>query len=237
MPHNSLSESRRIHTALTLVSVFSLIVLVIFFYLPYHAHVLIPYMWIGWFLPIEGFILMFIIGSVILSLGTLYLLSRTTRIKTNLYRLTEFWRVGLRIYLGASLITVALLVWVREPFRTDFPELVNYLASRGPFQWYGAFLASAVLPNAQLAATLIQYIQLFIGICLLIGFLTNLVSIAGIILHVNFLMAIGWVDPTWTVATQNIFMVVTLALFILLHVGRSFGIDEFLAKKFPNILW
>ena len=143
----------------------------------------------------------------------------------------------MRIYLGASLIMIALVVWIREPFRSDFPEMVNYMASSSPFKWYGAFLASVVSPNAQLFANLIQYIQLFTGFCLLFGFFTNLASIVGIILNVNFLIAIGWADLTWTVTAQNIFVIVNQALFIFLRVGRNFGIDEILAKKFPNILW
>lgn len=234
----NLFKSEKIRLILTVLSVFSLIFLVALFYLPYLPYALIPYVWVGWFLPIEGIMLLLTISCIIIIVSGYYLLFKKEQLRTLLNSLAEYWWIGMRVYLGVSWIIVGFTIWTPIFSRYDFPQMVDYMAAEGPFPWYNALLANLVSPNAQLFAGLIQYVQIFIGLCLLLGLLTNLASIIGIFLNINFLIAISWADPTWTVAAQNIFVAFHEVLFILLLVGRSFGIDKYLAEKFPRVfLW
>ncbi len=234
----NLFESERTLFTLTLLSVFSLIVLVVLFYLPYLHYAVIPYVWLGWFLPIEGIILLLTMSCIVISVSGYYLLFRKEQTRTLLKSLAEYWWVGMRLYLGISWIIVTLLIWTPEFIRYEFPEMVNYMASEGRYPWYSVFLINLILPNAQLFVHLIQYAQLLIGFCLLLGILTNFASALGIFLNVNFLIAISWADWTGTVAAQNLFVASHQILFVLLRVGRLLGIDKYLAKEFPRVfLW
>lgn len=232
-----LFQSVKIHLLLTALSALSLIILTVFFYLPHIHYAIIPYVWRGWFLPIEGIVLLLALAGVITIVGCYYAFSRKNQTKTIFKSLAEYWWIGVRIYLGFSWIVVGLTIWTPIFSRYDFPQMVDYMAADGPFPWYNSLLANVVSPNAQVFARLIQYAQLFIGLCLLLGLLTNLASIIGIFLNINFLIAISWADPTWTVAAQNIFVAFHEALFILLLVGRRFGVDEYLAKEFPRVFF
>ena len=233
-----LSKSEKIRFLLTAPSALSLVILTIFFYLPHIHHAIIPYVWRGRFLPIEGITLLFAFAIFLAIIGCYYVFSRKKQTRTLFKSLAEYWWIGVRIYLGVSWIVVGLTIWTPIFSKYFFPQMVDYMAAEGPFPGYNSLLANLVSPNAQLFARLIQYAQLFIGLCLLLGLLTNLASIIGIFLNINFLIAISWADPTWTVAAQNIFVAFHEALFILLLVGRSFGVDEYLAKEFPRFcLW
>lgn len=221
---------------LTLVSVFSFVILTFFFYLPYIHYAIIPYVWRGWFLPIEGIILLLAFAGIFIVTGCIQLFFQKN--KAILRGFTDYWWIGVRIFLGFSWILAGLTIWKPLFSKYDFPQMVNFMVAYGPFPWYNALLAGLVSSNAQVFALLIQYTQLFIGFCLVLGLLTNLASIIGTFLNINFLLAISWADPTWTVTAQNIFMSFHLFFFILLLVGRDFGVDEFLAKKTPKItLW
>jgi len=234
----NLFESEKIRLILTVVSVLSLIFLVTLFYLPYLPYAIIPYLWIGWFLPIEGIILLLALSCMVISVSGYYLFSKKERTKTLLNTLAEYWWIGMRLYLGVSWIMITFFIWTPTFIRYEFPRMVNYMASQGPYPWYSAFLTNSILPNTQLFANLIQYAQLLIGFCLILGLLTNFASALGIFLNINFLIAIGWADRTGTVAAQNLFLAFHQILFVLLHIGRLLGIDKYLAKEFPRVfLW
>ena len=170
--------------------------------------------------------------------GCYYAFSRNNQAGRLFRNLAEYWWIGIRIYLGVSWVIVGFTMWTPIFSRYFFQQMVDYMAAEGPFPWYNALLENLVSPNAQIFAHLIQYVQIFIGFCLLLGLLTNLAAVVGIFLNINFLIAISWADPTRTVAAQNIFVAFHEVLFILLLVGRSFGVDEYLAKEFPRVfLW
>lgn len=233
-----LFQSEKIRFLSTALSALSLLILTIFFYLRHIHSAIIPYVWRGWFLPIEGIVLLLAFAGALMIIGCYYAFFRKPQAKTFFKNLAEYWWIGSRIYLGISWVIVGLTIWTPIFSNYFFPQLVDHIAAESPFPWYNAFVANLVSPNAQVFAHLIQYTQLFIGLCLLLGLLTNLASIIGIFLNINFLIAISWADPTWTVAAQNIFVAFHEALFVLLLVGRSFGVDEYLAKGFPRVfLW
>jgi len=233
-----LFKSEKILLLLTALSMSSLIILMVFFYLPYRHYAIIPYVWIGWFLPIEGIAILLGLTCLLAGISCYYLISQKNRIRTLSSSLAEYWWVGMRIYLGFSWLATSVTIWKPTFVRYDFLNMINYLAVKGPYPWYNNFLTNFISPNTQLFARLIQYGQLLVGICLLLGLMTNLASSLALFMNVNFYLAVGWADPTGTVAAQNIFVAFHELLFILLLAGRRFGVDEFLAKEYPKaIIW
>ena len=81
-------------------------------------------------------------------------------------------------------------------------------------------------------APLIVWGELVIGTCLVLGLVTRLVAALAFLLSLNFIWMTGWdlwtetsVYPTWA----------ALSLAVLIGAaGRTFGVDAFLAKRWPR---
>jgi len=204
---------------------------------------IIRYVWRGWFLPIEGIIVLVGFAAIILIASGCGLVFQKAIGKRLFNVLSQYWWVGARVYSGFTWIGAGLTIWTRFAFiDTDFAKLIAELSGVGsnlpptPYPWYNSFLANLILPNAPLFARVIQYLELLVGFCLLLGLLTNLGAAIAIFLNVNFFFAVGWIHPA--IAAQTLFIALLEVLFILLRIGRRFGVDEYLAKEYPHaIVW
>jgi len=100
--------------------------------------------------------------------------------------------------------------------------------------FYKEFLETTVLPHASTFAWLVAVGEFLVGLCLLIGLLTRFCAIMGIVMNVNYVMAMG-LAPLAFHANQ-LFVAGELAMLIG-GAGRFLGLDYFLAKRWPGMLF
>jgi uncharacterized membrane protein YphA (DoxX/SURF4 family) len=143
--------------------------------------------------------------------------------------------VLLRCYLG-----IIFLVAVAPKLKADFtPRLIQFLekvALQQGYPFYQTFIERWVLPNAALVSSLITWGELWIGLTLILGFMTRFSAGLALVLVGNYLLAKGawfW-QPS---SNDGAFAAIALALLIG-AAGRTFGLDALLAKRWPKSpLW
>jgi len=108
-------------------------------------------------------------------------------------------------------------------------------ASETAFEWYKPFLKSVAIPHHQLFAQLIAWGMILAGLALLFGLFTRPAALAGIFMTLNFFLAKGGGSPA-TTSDQG--FIAGLFVVLLTRSGRSFGLDRWLARRYPNSpLW
>lgn len=87
--------------------------------------------------------------------------------------------------------------------------------------WYAGFLRDFVVPNASLFAHLVTYGEILVGLGLIVGALTGIAAVFGIVMNANYLLA-------GTVSTNPI--LAFLAIFIVLAWRNAgwIGLDRWL---------
>lgn len=106
-------------------------------------------------------------------------------------------------------------------FMNVFPQTEN------PLTWYAAFIEGAILPIRGFFAPIQLVSEFLIGLFLLLGFLTPLTSLAGIIFIANTFLATYGHDWPWSYGMMLAILVVVL----LTMAGRSLGIDKLLYDR------
>jgi uncharacterized membrane protein YphA (DoxX/SURF4 family) len=116
-------------------------------------------------------------------------------------------------------------------------ELTGFLkfAAKNGYSWYQHFLNSFVEPQSATFGTLIVVAEIYVGIALVIGFTTRLATCVALFLLVNYMCAKGAV-PWGPGIDQSDIVLAVIILFS--NAGRIFGIDSFLATRWPKFpLW
>lgn len=145
--------------------------------------------------------------------------------------------VVLRLYLSVVFLVAA---W---PKVSDIEAWVarfdNILVSSGLFQpdaVYLGFFRDVVLANAAAFAYLTAYGELALGLALLFGACTRLAGFGAMVMLANYLLAKGL--PFWISSSNDAPMFFIALVLMLGAAGRSFGLDYFLAKRWPGMpLW
>lgn len=117
-------------------------------------------------------------------------------------------------------------------FMSNISQTMANFAAKTPYEWYGSFLDSFVLPNAELFGNLVRYGEVLTGTTLVIGGLWLLVNgsyrnwagalvlvalISGFLLNFNFYFASGWSGAS----TEGVNLVMGLVqLVLVLYYGR-----------------
>jgi thiosulfate dehydrogenase (quinone) large subunit len=143
--------------------------------------------------------------------------------------------VILRIYLGVIFLRA---VWPK--LQTDFaPGLTGFLenvALEKAHPFYLEFVRRVVLPNASVFAALVTWGELLVGITLILGLMTRVSAAVALFLTLNYMFAKGaW----WWTPSSNDAALSMIALALLIGAaGRTFGLDAFLAQRWPRSpLW
>jgi len=154
------------------------------------------------------------------------------------------WLAVLRIVVGLyfvkSLVTKMTVVLlggflpfpaVSERWLTVMPKIVAKQASENPLTFYKHFLEGVVLPNHNLFAQLTAWGETVAGIGLTLGLLTGLASVVGLILVINYGLATQWISP----GQQGFHLVLFFLMlaFFFGRAGRTWGIDGWLARRWP----
>jgi uncharacterized membrane protein YphA (DoxX/SURF4 family) len=145
--------------------------------------------------------------------------------------------VILRVYLGVILcITNFGKLFRDQPFTTEMVGFLNGVTVRRASAPYLHFIQQVVIPNAKLFSYLIMTGEAVAAISLLTGTMTRLGAAIAMFLFLNYMLAKG--RMFWAPDSQD-GAVFFIALVVLLgRAGRLWGIDSYLAKRWPNSpLW
>ena len=142
-----------------------------------------------------------------------------------------------RIYLGVILFITDLGKLTREtPFANEMLGFLRGVATRHASAPYLHFVQQIVIPHASTFSYLIMTGEMFAAVSLLTGTMTRLGAAVAMVLFLNYMMAKGrwfWSPDSEDAAVFFIALVIFLGC-----AGRVWGIDSYLAKRWPNApLW
>jgi uncharacterized membrane protein YphA (DoxX/SURF4 family) len=152
-------------------------------------------------------------------------------------RVSRSLLVILRLHLGVILLITDIGKLSRaEPFSAEMLDFIGFALRRPGFAAYHRFLRSVVVPHATLFGVLVMAGELVAGILLLTGTMTRLGAAIAMLLFVNYMWAKGrWF---WSPDSEDAAVFFSALVVLLGAAGRSFGVDAFLAKRWPRVvLW
>ncbi len=109
-------------------------------------------------------------------------------------------------------------------------------AKTNPYPFMVDFLTSTAAPNVSFWVTATAILEVLVGISLILGLLTRLGALGGIVMNVVFYLAAGHTSPS--TAGINLIMAGAELAMIVAPGGRVLGLDAILHRKFASIpLW
>ena len=145
--------------------------------------------------------------------------------------------VILRLHLGVILIiTVMGKILRSDPFSVEMLGFLNGYAMKNAATPYHDFLQHVVIPHATLFSYLVIAGELAAGVSLLFGVGTRVGAGIAMFLFLNFLFAKGRLF--WSPDSEDAAVFFSALVCLLGAAGRVWGIDAYLAKRWPRaILW
>ena len=160
-------------------------------------------------------------------------------------RSPERWLAVLRIAVGvwfAKAIFTKLsitLAWGFLPVPTAsdrwqhiMPVLVTKYAEGNPIGFFKEFLLNAVVPNSHVYAQLTAFGEAAVGLGLVFGCCTTLAAAIGLVLVVNYGLAVQWQGS----AQQGFhyMLITTLVVILATRAGRVWGVDGWMRAHRPG---
>ncbi|MFQ5663955.1 MAG: DoxX family membrane protein [Terriglobia bacterium] len=143
--------------------------------------------------------------------------------------------VVLRLYLGIAFIVAA---GPKLQAGANWPERMAASLERSLPQSYGfykAFVENTILPNQELFAFLVAWGEVLVGVGLLLGLFTRLAALMGLVMNTNYLLLLGQLPLG---PMNNAALIFAEIVILLGAAGRAYGVDYFLAKRWPRgLLW
>lgn len=143
-----------------------------------------------------------------------------------------------RVYVGVVFAVAGMgqlrasAVWT-DPGQSWPAALHEQLAQWLPHaaSWYSPILTQWLMPHADSVAPLVAWLNLLMGVALVLGVATRLVAAAAVVLLLNYAAAAGHsIYGAWPTAAYT-----ALALTVwLARAGREWGVDAVLAPRWPN---
>jgi uncharacterized membrane protein YphA (DoxX/SURF4 family) len=143
--------------------------------------------------------------------------------------------VLLRLQLGVVLL-VAGIPKVKGDFTPHLTDFLQNVALQKGHPFYQEFVRTVVVPHVSTFATLVSWGEVLTGAALVLGLATRFSAAAALLLVLNYMFAKGaWF---WTPSSNDAaYVAISLALLIG-AAGRTCGVDEFLARRWPRCpLW
>jgi thiosulfate dehydrogenase [quinone] large subunit len=103
---------------------------------------------------------------------------------------------------------------------------------------YHDFLANVVQPNLQLFAELVRLGEVLVGIALVLGVLTRLGGLGGMLLTADYVAARGEIFSPAALQSADFSLFVLSAISLVLPTGRIAGVDAFFTrpKRAPAVV-
>ena len=114
------------------------------------------------------------------------------------------------------------------------PQIVARQAAENPIGWYKAFLEQTVLTHATLFAQLTAWGEVFTGLSLTLGCFAGLGALSGLWLSINYGLASAHLSPA--AAGFHYMLIITIAVLFLARSGRAWGLDAWIAWRWPGTL-
>ena len=144
------------------------------------------------------------------------------------------WLAILRILTGVIWLTHGIPKFLNsDQFMPPNGFVVNYVQqgvarTTGP---YHDFLINVVQPNIGVFAELVRLGEVCVGISLVLGLITRLGGLVGIVLTLNYMAARGGLDTFNAWSSIDACMMLLSAVHLVLPTGRFLGIDGFFARR------
>ncbi len=152
------------------------------------------------------------------------------------YRVSGMLLVLIRLVLGPMFIGTGMY-WIGadDAVLEMSNQIAGVVESGRTIGWYVPFLENRVLPNAGLFAFLVTWGEFLTGVSITFGAATRLGAAVGIFLAINYSLLYG--NPFYP-PSGNWDYVWYLTVLLLGAGGRSFGVDTYLARRWPRCpLW
>ena len=142
-----------------------------------------------------------------------------------------------RVYVGVILFISDLGKLTRDnPFADEMIRFLRGVTTRRASAPYLHFVQQIVIPHANLFSYLIMTGEAFAAVSLLTGTLTRVGAVVAGFLFLNYMLAEG--RMLWSPDSEDAALIFIALLLFLGRAGRIFGIDSYLAKRWPNFpLW
>jgi uncharacterized membrane protein YphA (DoxX/SURF4 family) len=142
-----------------------------------------------------------------------------------------------RIYVGVILFISDLGKLSRDnPFAEEMIRFLRGVTTRRASAPYLHFVQQIVIPHASLFSYLIMTGEAFAAVSLLTGTLTRLGAAVAGFLFLNYMLAEGRIF--WSPDSEDAALIFICLMLFLGRAGRVFGIDSYLAKRWPSSpLW
>jgi uncharacterized membrane protein YphA (DoxX/SURF4 family) len=124
---------------------------------------------------------------------------------------------------------------VSPRFLAFHPKRVAEFAADNPIGWYKDFLQGSVLPHASLFATLQTYGEVVVGLGLVLGLLTRLSAVIGLVLALNYGLATQWM--TFGQQGFHLLLITSMIIFLVAGAGRVWGLDAALLPRLERLRW
>jgi thiosulfate dehydrogenase [quinone] large subunit len=146
-----------------------------------------------------------------------------------------------RILVGAVWLNGALEKLLNPHFPQQFAQSLKaggFISQAPPF--FGAFMEGIVAPNAETFAQIVRFVELSLGVALILGLLTNLAALGSIAQSLAIMLSQGGVAfGTGLGAPEflNVDLILALlSMIILLSPGaKALSVDAVLAKRNPAL--
>ena len=160
-------------------------------------------------------------------------------------RSPERWLAILRIVVGMwfakSIFTKLSITWlagflpvpvVSERWIHTMPILVAKYAEGNPVGFFRDFLQQTVITHGPLFAALTAVGEVAVGLGLVSGCLTVLAAALGLVLVMNYGLAVQWQGS----AQQGFhyMLITTLVVILATRAGRTWGVDGWVRARYPG---
>jgi thiosulfate dehydrogenase [quinone] large subunit len=109
-------------------------------------------------------------------------------------------------------------------------------AKTNPYPFMVDFLTGTAAPNASFWVTATAILEVLVGVSLLLGLLTRLGALGGIVMNLVFYLAAGHTSPS--TAGINLIMAGAQLAMMIAPGGRVMGLDALLHRKLARVpLW
>jgi thiosulfate dehydrogenase [quinone] large subunit len=123
-----------------------------------------------------------------------------------------------------------------NPYFGGLARAFGAWAKSNPYPFMTDFLTNALAPNTPAFITIVAICDVLVGLSLLLGLLTRIGALGGIILSAIFYLAAGHTSPS--TAGINLVMIGAQLGMMIAPGGRVLGLDALLHRKFTRVpLW
>jgi thiosulfate dehydrogenase [quinone] large subunit len=145
--------------------------------------------------------------------------------------------VILRVHLGVILlITDAGKMFRGAPFSVEMLSFLQGYVMRNASTPYQHFIQQLVIPHATLFSYLVMVGELAAGLSLLLGLGTRAGAAIAMFLFLNYMLAKGRLF--WSPDSEDAAVFLSALVCLLGAAGRVWGIDAYLARRWPRVpLW